>query len=402
MDKIQIDKNAKFIIDRLKNNNYKAFVVGGCVRDIIMGLPPKDFDIATSAKPEEVKVLFDKCIDTGIEHGTVTIVINKEMYEVTTFRIDGDYVDNRKPTSVLYTDDIYEDMLRRDFTINAIGYNEEDGFIDYFDGFGDIQNKTIRGVGDPLVRFTEDALRMLRAIRFSATLGFDIEDKTYNAIIEKRELLQNISVERVREEFTKLLHSNNTDKIELLVNTELIKYYNKEFYDYLKDNIVEIKEYLNYAKKDNVYLYVALLHKLSFDNAKNHMKLLKWDNNTIKNVSDIVGQLGVNVQKTGYFIRKFVSEFGIENAKIFLFFKEKIDGESYKVLFDELDLITEKKYATIVKELEIDGNDLKAMGIENGKEIGQILKYLLEKALIDPTLNDKVLLTEMVGNYNEN
>ncbi len=400
--KIQIDKNAKFIIDTLKKHNYKAFVVGGCVRDIIMGLTPKDFDIATSAKPEEVKKLFDKCIDTGIEHGTVTIVINKEMYEVTTFRIDGDYIDNRKPTSVLYTDDIYEDMLRRDFTMNAIGYNEEDGFIDYFDGFKDIENKTIRGVGDPLVRFTEDALRMLRAVRFSATLGFNIEEKTYDAIIQKRELLKNISVERVREELTKLLHSNNTDKIELLVDTKLIKYYNEEFYNYLNDNIESIKSLLNYSKKDNVYLYVAVLHKLSYDNALKQMKALKWDNNTIKNVSDIVGQLNIKIEKTDYFIRKFVSNFGIENAKTFLFFKEKLDNENYEVLFNEIDLITKNNYATIVKELDIDGNDLKELGIQNGKEIGQILKFLLEKVLIDPSLNKKSILTEMIGEYNEN
>ncbi len=402
MDNIKIDKNAKFIIDVLIDNGFKAFVVGGCVRDILMKKKPKDFDIATSAKPEDVKNLFKKSIDTGIEHGTVTVVIDKEMYEVTTFRIDGDYIDNRKPNSVEFTNDVYEDMRRRDFTVNAIAYNDSDGFIDFFNGFEDIQKKIIRGVGDPYQRFDEDALRMLRAIRFSATLDFSIEESTYNAIIEKKELLKNISVERIREEFTKILLSENSNKIELLIDTQLIKYYNEDFFYYIKNNLPNIIDLLNYSKKDKTFLYIALFHKLDFESTKMHMKLLKWDNKTIKDVSDIVGQLNINIVENGYFLRKFVSNFGIDNTKTFLFFKEKLDNKSYRTLFDELDLIQQNKYATSIKELNINGEDLKSLGITNGKLIGNILKFLLDEVLKSPELNDFNVLQKMVREYNEN
>lgn len=397
MSNIKIAENAKQIVDILKNNGFNSFVVGGCVRDMIMGIEPKDFDIATAAKPQEVKKLFNKCIDTGIEHGTVTVVINKEMYEVTTFRIDGDYLDSRKPEFVEYTDSVYEDMLRRDFTMNAIGYNEEDGYIDYFNGLGDIENKIIRGVGEPSVRFNEDALRMLRAIRFSATLDFDIEEETYKAIIEKRELLKNISVERVREEFTKILLSNHNERIEILINTQLIRYYNQEFFEYIEINLESIKEFLKYSKKDKVYVYVALFHAFSFEDTKKHMKALKWDNKTIKDVCDIVSELNTEIIESGYFIRKLVSNHGIKNAKAILFFKEKIDSKNYSKLYDEINLILEKSYATTTKELSISGDDLKSIGITNGKKIGECLKYLLEEVLKSPEKNSKEELLKIAG-----
>ncbi len=400
MSNFTIDKNAKLIVETLKNAGYNAFVVGGCVRDMVMGLPPKDFDIATSAKPFEVKELFNKCIDTGIEHGTVTVVINKEMYEVTTFRIDGEYLDNRKPESVLYTDDVREDMLRRDFTMNAIGYNEIDGFIDYFDGLTDIKNKIIRGVGEPAVRFNEDALRMLRAIRFSSTLGFEIEKNTYDAIIEKRELLKNISVERIREEFTKTLFAEYNERISLLIETELIKYYDEDFFNYIKDNLAKIIELIKISKKDRTYLYVALLFNQNKETAKKTLTNLKWDNKTIKDVSEIVGELKTEIIETDYFIRKFVSKHGIENTKIFLYFREILDTRDYSNLKEFLNDIVENNYPTIIKELDIDGNDLKEIGIVNGKQIGETLSYLLDEVLKDPTLNNKSILLKMAGDKN--
>ncbi len=401
MNKINIDKNAKYIIDVLQKNGFNAFVVGGCVRDIIMGVPPKDFDIATSATPLEVKELFEKCIDTGIAHGTVTIVLDKEMYEVTTFRIDGEYLDNRKPSNVVYTNDVYEDMLRRDFTINAIGYNDKDGFIDYFDGFKDIENKVIRGVGDPKVRFTEDALRMLRAIRFSSTLNFDIEENTYNAIKEKNYLLQNISVERIREEFTKTLLSNNNEKIEMLIDTELFKYYNEELFNYIKNSLFDITEFLKYSKKDKTYLYVALFHKFGYENTKNHLKLLKWDNKTIKDVSDIVGQFDNELIENGHYIRTIAAKIGIENTFVYLFYLEKINNKSYSHLFEELELITKNNYPISIKDMLISGDDLKEIGITNGKTIGNCLKYIFEKVLENPNLNNTDTLLKMAGEFSE-
>lgn len=399
MKNITLDENTNFILNTLEKNGYKAYVVGGCVRDFIMGIEPHDIDISTSATPNEVKELFNKTIDTGIEHGTVTVLVNKEPYEVTTFRIDGDYIDNRKPEHVSYTNDVYEDMLRRDFTVNAIGYNNTDGFVDYFDGFKDIENKIIRGVGDPVKRFTEDALRMIRAIRFSATCNFTIEPNTYEAIILKRELLKNISVERIREEFTKLLMSNNNEKIELFVETKLIKYYREDFYQYLKENILEIKEYLKYSKKNPIYLYSALFHNLSSDETLKQMKYLKWDNNTIKSVSTIVSAFNEKIEKTPYYIRKMISKYGVENTKAILFFKEKIDNTSYETQLNEVNITLENKYPTDVKGLNINGDDLKNIGITNGKEIGNCLKYLLDIALINPEINEKELLIEQCKNY---
>ena len=196
---INIPKNVKFIIDTYYNNNYEAFMVGGCVRDSLLGLKPKDFDITTSALPEITENLFTKTIPTGIKHGTVTVVIDKENFEVTTYRTEENYIDNRRPEKVEFVKDLKEDLSRRDFTINAFAYNDKEGLIDYFNGMDDLKNKVIRAVGDPNKRFNEDALRMLRAIRFSAQLGFSIESKTYDAIKDNVQLIKNKSNERIRE-----------------------------------------------------------------------------------------------------------------------------------------------------------------------------------------------------------
>ena len=194
---INIPNKVKYIIDTFYKNNYEAYMVGGCVRDCILGLSPKDYDITTSATPEITQSLFKKTIPTGLDHGTVTVVIEHEGFEVTTYRTEGKYIDNRRPESVSFVSDIKEDLSRRDFTINAFAYNEQSGLVDYFDGLNDLNNKIIRAVGEPNARFQEDALRMLRAIRFSSQLDFSIEDKTLSAIKENCDLIKNISVERI-------------------------------------------------------------------------------------------------------------------------------------------------------------------------------------------------------------
>ena len=176
---INIPNNVQFIIDTFYNNNYEAFMVGGCVRDCLLGLTPKDYDITTSALPNITESLFEKTIPTGIKHGTVTVVLDNENLEVTTYRTEGNYLDNRHPESVEFVSNIKEDLSRRDFTVNALAYNHKEGLIDYFNGIDDIKNKIIKAVGDPNKRFQEDALRMLRAIRFSCQLGFKIDELTY-------------------------------------------------------------------------------------------------------------------------------------------------------------------------------------------------------------------------------
>lgn len=210
---IHMPDKVKKIIQTLVDHGFEAYAVGGCVRDSILGRVPGDWDITTSAKPEQVKQLFRRTIDTGIEHGTVTIMIDKEGFEVTTYRIDGEYEDNRHPKNVEFTSNLVEDLKRRDFTINAMAYNDHEGIVDKFHGLGDIKTKVIRCVGNAEERFDEDALRILRAIRFAAQLDFTIEEDTQMAIEKKAELLRNISAERIRVELEKLLVSKHPEKL---------------------------------------------------------------------------------------------------------------------------------------------------------------------------------------------
>ena len=211
--KIAIPYYPKLILETLYKNGYDAYIVGGCVRDNLLNKNPDDYDITTNAKPAELKKLFKRTIDTGIKHGTVTVLFYEKnvpyTYEVTTYRKDGKYDDGRHPNEVEFVDDLREDLLRRDFTINALAYNDKRGLVDEFGGVDDLNDKIIRAVGNPVERFTEDALRLLRAIRFSAKLGFKIEKETEDAIIKLSDKLVNVSKERVEVELTKTITSNN-------------------------------------------------------------------------------------------------------------------------------------------------------------------------------------------------
>ena len=205
MERIFIPGSAEKIIDRLRERGHDAYIVGGCVRDALLGRVAYDYDITTSALPEEVKEIFEKTVDTGILHGTVTVVMGSDTYEVTTFRIDGEYLDSRHPVSVSYTKRVEQDLARRDFTVNALCYNHDEGLVDVFGGESDLERKLIRAVGDPYLRFGEDALRVFRGIRFAATLGFEIEENTRRAVFDCKSGLKNISVERIYVEWSKLL-----------------------------------------------------------------------------------------------------------------------------------------------------------------------------------------------------
>ena len=209
--KIEMPGEVKFIISELENHDYEAFAVGGCIRDSLLGRTPDDWDITTSATPEEIKEIFQRTVDTGIKHGTVTVLIGKKAFEVTTYRVDGAYTDGRHPESVRYSKYLKEDLQRRDFTINAFAYNDECGLRDEFLGFRDLEWKIIRAVGNPEDRFSEDALRMMRAIRFAAQLGFNIELNTYNAIIKMAPNIKKVSAERIQVELTKTLMSDHPE-----------------------------------------------------------------------------------------------------------------------------------------------------------------------------------------------
>ena len=209
--RIRVPEKGQYIIETIKAAGFDAYVVGGCVRDSILGRQPGDCDITTSARPEQVKALFARTIDTGLQHGTVTVMLDKDGFEVTTYRLDGEYEDSRHPKSVSFTPDLREDLKRRDLTINAMAYNEQSGLVDLFGGLEDLNAGVIRCVGDPRERFGEDALRILRAIRFSAQLGYTIEPETLSAVRQLAPALTRISAERIQAELVKLLMSPHPD-----------------------------------------------------------------------------------------------------------------------------------------------------------------------------------------------
>ena len=227
--KIELPLKVNKIITTLQQNGYEAYAVGGCVRDSILGREPEDWDITTSAMPEETKALFQKTFDTGIEHGTVTVLLEKEGFEVTTYRIDGKYEDNRHPREVTFTRSLKEDLLRRDFTINAMAYNEKDGLVDIFGGIDDLQKGMIRCVGNARERFSEDALRILRGIRFAAQLGFSIEEETRQGMKELAPTLQNISAERVQVELIKMIVSTRPELLRDAYELGITKQFLPEF-----------------------------------------------------------------------------------------------------------------------------------------------------------------------------
>lgn len=224
----EIPKKVKYILEKLNKRGYEAYIVGGCVRDTYMGVIPKDWDITTNAIPEEIKKIFPHTVDTGIKHGTVTVIIEKEHFEITTYRIDGEYIDRRRPNTVEYTQNLLEDLRRRDFTINSMAYNTNTGIIDPYNGISDIKRGIIRAVGCPNERFDEDALRILRGIRFSARFNYTIEEETYNAMLDKAVNLSKISYERIRDEIIKTLESNNPEKLILYKELGVLKAITKD------------------------------------------------------------------------------------------------------------------------------------------------------------------------------
>lgn len=248
---MRLPRSVVEIIDRLESLGYEAYAVGGCVRDTLLGREPEDWDITTSAKPEAVKKAFDRTIDTGIEHGTVTVMKNHVGYEVTTYRIDGEYEDNRHPKQVSFTGNLVDDLERRDFTINAMAYNPKTGLVDAFDGTSDLKRRIIRCVGDPDKRFDEDALRMLRAVRFSGQLQFTIEEKTRQAIVERAEHLQNISAERIRVEMTKLLISKDSGQFREVVDTGMTAYF-----------LPELDRMMTFEQKNPHHIYTVGEHSI--------------------------------------------------------------------------------------------------------------------------------------------
>ena len=398
---MNIPKDVCDIINTIEKNGFEAFVVGGCVRDYILSDSAKDWDITTDALPLQIKDIFEHTVDTGIKHGTITVVYKKQNFEITTYRIDGEYNDNRHPENVIFTTKIEEDLSRRDFTMNAIAYNEKKGYVDPFFGMEDIKRKLIKGVGDADKRFKEDALRMMRGVRFASQLGFEIEEKTFKAIKDNRELIKNISVERIREEILKLIKSEYIEKIYLLKETGLLSYILPEIEPIFKDlnkNIAILK----FLEKDLRLAF--LLSHLKEEDGISILKRLKFDNKTINEIKIILRNFNNNFLDNRIETRKNMSSIEPDIFKKIIMIKfainrienNLIECKKLDNVYDEIDETVAKKHCYSLKDLAIKGDDLKNIGITNGKDIGKFLKIALNIVLEEPKKNNKEILLKIL------
>lgn len=394
-EKLKLPVQVEKLLSALWERGYEAYIVGGCVRDYLLGIQPKDWDITTSALPEQVKAVFDgkndgiHTVDTGIKHGTVTVVAEHIGYEVTTYRIDGEYIDNRHPENVTFTDNITGDLARRDFTMNAIAYSPEKGFVDPFGGIDDIKRAIIRGVGVAANRFQEDALRMMRALRFSAQLNFEIESETYNAIIKKADLIKNISIERVRDEFTKLLLTDNPHRIWDLQECGILEL----FLPQVKLNCEMLENLRNSERILSVRLAIIMY---GADDIKGILKKLTFDNRTIKEVVMLDAYRNMPQQPTAYHIRRLLSLIDVNGLELLLALKKAVGAEDYQIVCELFNSIMENGDCYSVKMLAISGEDIKKQGITSGVQIGEILKRALEIVMENPQLNEKETLINLL------
>lgn len=390
MNKFKLPEDVRYILEKLNNNGFESYIVGGCVRDMIIGVEPYDWDITTDALPNDVKKIFKNTVDTGIKHGTVSIIIKSKLYEVTTYRIDGEYLDSRRPESITFTNKLEEDLLRRDFTINAIAYNEKYGIQDPYKGVEDINKKIIKCVGNAENRFEEDALRILRAVRFSSKLGFDIENKTYKAMKKLSNKLANISKERIREEFSKTLNSNNPEKL------NLIKEINAESHIFMK-NIsyyidTDIKNKILSTDDSNIKL--AVLFYLVNMNSYSILRYLKYDNKTLNEVEKMIDSCKYEFYPENVFIIKMLKLYDIELTKKIIIFNI-ILGRISDDYINRFNRVLNLKPIYTREQLEINGNDLINLGIK-GKKIGQLLNYLLDSVIMNQSLNTKDALIDLI------
>lgn len=401
--KIDMPSEVKSIINILESAGFEAFAVGGCVRDKILGLEPKDWDITTNALPDDIKSLFKATIDTGIKHGTVTVRLNKTNFEVTTYRLDGDYEDNRHPSSVEFTTSLEEDLKRRDFTMNAMAYNDERGLVDLFGGMEDLNAGIIRCVGDPMQRFSEDALRILRAFRFSARFGFSIDDETLDAASLKASTLKNISAERIREELTNLIMASHPEKLILASRMGVTKAVLPEY-----DGSTHCISCIRSAPVSAPIRWALLLHDLDEDNREVSLVLhrLKFDNDTTRTVGRLVSNM--NAAVTGISdakMRSLAHAIGPDLMPDLFDFKEAhMLGMSHisEAALQELrnaraqyDAIIARGDCLRLKDLCVNGRDLIGLGFKPGLEIGDTLEKLLIKVLEKPEMNDRPCLLGM-------
>ena len=392
---IKIPAPAEEILTKLNENGYEAYLVGGCVRDMILGREPGDWDITTSALPEQVKQVFRRTVDTGIQHGTVTVMMGDEGYEVTTYRIDGEYADGRHPDSVTFTPSLTEDLKRRDFTVNAMAYNGNTGLVDEFGGMEDLDRGIIRCVGEPMDRFSEDALRILRAIRFSAQLGFAIEGRTYEAIRAIAPNMVHVSKERIQAELTKLLLSPHPVHISMVYETGISPYVSETFH---KVPLLGMPSVPAQVPPVRHMRWAAFLRKCMPDEAVKILKDLKLDNDTINRVRTLISWQDYGLGPDKYSIRIAMSRMEPDLFDDLLEFRMCLSEAGARqdlghtaLLVDE---IRRAGDCISLKTLAVGGNDIIKAGIRPGREVGLTLARLLEMVLEEPARNTKEYLLQ--------
>ena len=438
--KLEIPEPARKILRVLNEAGYEAYVVGGCVRDAMLGREPRDWDITTSAHPEQVKALFRRTLDTGLQHGTVTVRMNHQSYEVTTYRIDGEYEDSRHPKEVSFTPNLSEDLQRRDFTINAMAYHPEEGLVDLYGGRDDLAGGLIRAVGCPEERFQEDALRILRAIRFAGQLGFSLEEETYRAIAKFAGQLNRISRERIQAELTKLLCSPHPEKFRLAWETGITAVIFPDF-----DRMMELPQnnpFHCYSVGEHtlkmlteipaypVLRWTALLHDVgkitthttdengidhfyghgaaSAKRAKNFLRELRFDNATIDTVTVLTRYHDYAFNMTKANLRRAIHKVGEDYFPLLLqviradtmakseYAKQQLlprigrVEELYREILEDGDCVS-------MRQLAVNGRDLIDAGMKPGPDLGRVLNQLLEAVLDDPSLNSRERLLALAG-----
>lgn len=413
-----IPTQVDYIISTLENAGYEAYIVGGCMRDILLNQIPQDWDIATSATPSQTKALFERTIDTGIKHGTITVFLDKQPYEVTTYRMDGEYLDGRRPSNVKFVSDIYKDLSRRDFTMNAIAYNPHTGFVDPFNGQADIRKKVIRCVGDPNQRFAEDALRMMRAIRFAGTTAFDITPDVIAAIKKLKNNLENVSPERKREELGKLITSQNPAAVALLCETGLAEYV---FCDANFQGCVIIDQsvlQLLCKCPPHEPMRLALLFYLLLLDMQPHpetickemLLALRYDNKTMKETLQYVERLGSKIPECKIEIKKILRHMPQDIFKNLIMLMDLLENScarssakaqethsfAYSTCMQLLDQIHSNGECYTLRALAVNGQDLACVGIKEGKQMGDILENLLDIVVHNPEKNTRDVLMEFI------
>ena len=438
---INVKRGAAIIIRGLKAQSFQAYLVGGCIRDALLGKAPEEWDITTSARPQQVAKLFKKVIPTGIEYGTVTILLDDGRYEVTTFRADERYVDGRHPSNVVFTDDIHKDVSRRDFTINAIAFDPEtEQLIDDFEGQKDMKDKTIRTVGSPADRFREDGLRPIRACRFAAQLDFEIDQATLEAIPKTLEIVKKVAPERVHDELVKMLSADRPSiGLEYMRQSGLLQLIMPELaagfgveqppefhpYDVYRHSLYSCDA----APKNNLVVRLAaLLHDIGKPSCKegftfyNHervgtemaeqiMRRLKFSNDEIEKVKNLIinHMFDYSSQWSDAAVRRFIRRIGgLGNVKD-LFLLREADAKAMKNVIGidylselqrRIDKVVEEENALHVTDLKVDGNDVtQVLKIKPGPKVGQVLNNLLEKVLDDPKLNERETLLELIRSH---